>query len=108
IQALQLYRGKTAFPSTNMYDLLERYSHEASFAERIDALNRNYRLLRRVETALRLGLDVKTNLIPADDESLDYLARLLKYPSTNELRSSLHACMKETRMLFESLLHSLN
>jgi len=107
IQALQLHRGKKAFPSTNMYDLLELYSRGASHAERIRALNKNYKLLRRVETSLRLGLDVKTHIIPADDESLDYLARLLRYPSTKEFLSSLHACMKETRTLFESILRSL-
>ena len=29
VQALQLSRGKNAFPSTNMYELLEEYSHDA-------------------------------------------------------------------------------
>ncbi|MGA7161294.1 MAG: hypothetical protein WBZ48_09840 [Bacteroidota bacterium] len=107
IQALQLSRGKSAFPSTNTYDLLELYSHEASHARTITSFANNYRLLRRVETALRLGLDVKTHIIPADDESLDYLARLLQYHSIKELLLSVHESMRETRSLFESILASL-
>ena len=107
VQALQLSKGKDAFPSTNMYELLDLYSHNTSGTEGMTTIGRHYRLLRRVETALRLGLDVKTHLMPADDESLEYLARLLKYPSGTELLSSLRSCMRETRTMFESILRSL-
>ena len=107
LQALQLSRGKSAVPSTNMYALLDFYSQNAPDPERIVTLGDHYKLLRRVETALRLGLDMKTHLIPADDESLQYLPRLLRYPSSKELLSSLRICMKETRTMFESILRSL-
>jgi glutamate-ammonia-ligase adenylyltransferase len=107
VQALQLSRGKKAFPSTNTYKLLELYSHDTSGGEDIATIDKHYRLLRRVETALRVGLDMKTHLLPDDDESLNYLARLLKYPSSTELLSSLRSSMKETRTLFESILRSL-
>jgi glutamate-ammonia-ligase adenylyltransferase len=107
VQALQLSRRKKAFPSTNMYELLELYSHTALEIEGMTTIGRHYKLLRRVETALRLGLDVKTHLVPADDASLEYLARLLKYPSGTELLVSLRSCMRETRTMFESLLRSL-
>ncbi len=107
VQALQLSRGKKAFPSTNMYSLLELYSHNASGSERMTTVDKHYRLLRRVETALRLGLDTKTHLLPDDDESLEYLARLVNYPSGTELLLSLRTCMRETRTLFESILRSL-
>ena len=107
VQALQLSRRKKAFPSTNMYELLELYSHTALGIEGMTTISRHYKLLRRVETALRLGLDVKTHIIPADDETLEYLARLLKYPSGTELLLSLRSCMRETRTMFESLLRSL-
>ena len=107
VQAFQLSRGINAFPSTNMYELLEEYSRDSSENERITAVGKHYTHLRRVETALRLGLDTKTHLLPADDESLDYLARLLNYPSGAELLLSLRASMKETRTMFESILRSL-
>ena len=83
------------------------YSHDSSEREGMTTIGKHYRLLRRVETALRLGLDMKTHLLPADDESLDYLARLLKYPSGTELLLSLRSSMKETRTMFESILRSL-
>ncbi len=107
VQALQLSRGKEAFPSTNTYKLLELYSHDTLGGEDIATIDKHYRLLRRAETALRVGLDMKTHLLPDDDESLNYLARLLKYPSSTELLSSLRSSMKETRTLFESILRSL-
>ena len=107
VQALQLSKGNSAFPSTNMYELLELYSLGTSETEQIITIGNHYRLLRRVETALRLGLDLRTHLLPADHEPLEYLARLMKYPSGAELLSSLRSSMKETRRMFESILRSL-
>ncbi len=108
VQALQLSRGKDAYLSTNMYDLLEQYSRDASASKRIAGIAAHYRFLRRVETAIRIGLDGRTHLLPSDDESLEYLARLLKYRTGAELLSTLRSSMKETRSTFESLLRSLS
>ena len=107
VQALQLSRRKNAYAMTNVYDLLEQYARGLSNSENIAIIGNHYRLLRRVETALRLGLDVRNHVVPADEDSLDYLARLLKYPAGMEMLSSLRASMKETRSLFESILESL-
>jgi glutamate-ammonia-ligase adenylyltransferase len=107
VQALQLHRGKNALPSTNMYELLEMYSRDSTNGTRVAVLNKNYRLMRRIETALRLGLDVNTHLIPGDGESLDYLARISNFASAKELHSTIRTTMKETRTTFESILLSL-
>jgi len=107
VQALQLSRGKDAYPSTNTYELLEKYSHNSAGSKEIAMIDQHYRMLRRVETALRLGLDIRTHIVPADEESLGYLTRLLKYPTSMELLSSLRLSMKETRTMFELLLRSL-
>ena len=107
VQALQLSRGMNAFPSTNMYELLDFFSNGSPISDTIGALQNNYSLLRRVETAMRLGLDVNTHIIPADDEQLTYLSRLLHFTSAAEFLASLRSSMKETRRLFESILASL-
>ncbi|MDE3059279.1 MAG: hypothetical protein KGJ59_15125, partial [Bacteroidota bacterium] len=65
MQALQLSQRKNADASTNMFDLLAKYSREHEFAESIRQLNDNYHLLRKTETALRLSLDTQTNMLPS-------------------------------------------
>ena len=108
IQALQLSRRGNAFRSTNMYELLEYYARDLNHGARIVTMERNYRLLRRVETALRLGLDQMNHVIPSDDESLRYLSRLLNIPSSTEFLSMLQGQMKETRTLFDQILRTLS
>ena len=107
VQALQLSAGTNAYPMTNMYDLLEHYGRDAANSQKIAAIGNHYRLLGRVEPALRVGLDARNHVVPADDEPLDYLTRLLQFPTGIQLFSSLRAAMKETRTLFESIFHSL-
>lgn len=107
VQALQLAAAKNASTSTNMYELLESHSRNTLHGSEMVVLKRNYHFLRRIETALRLGLDLQTHIIPADDESLDYLARWLSLPSGKDFISGLRESMKETRSAFESILRSL-
>jgi glutamate-ammonia-ligase adenylyltransferase len=107
VQALQLAARIEASSSTNMYELLEIHSLNTLYEPEMVVLKRNYHFLRRIETAVRLGLDLQTHIIPADGESLDYLARWLSLPSGKDFNSRLRESMKETRSAFESILRSL-
>ena len=107
VQALQLSRHFDANPSTNMYELLDAFSDDALLGQHVSDLGRNYRFYRRIEVALQLGLDMKGHVVPADERSLSYLSRLLKYSSGQDLRSAVRARLTETRMAFEAMLHSL-
>jgi glutamate-ammonia-ligase adenylyltransferase len=107
VQALQLAAGKNSASSTNMYDLLEIHSRDTLHGPEMLVLKRNYHFLRRIETALRLGLDLQTHIIPPDGESLDYLARWSSLTSGKDFISRLRESMKETRSAFESILRSL-
>ena len=107
VQALQLAAGNRASSSTNMYELLEIHSRSTLNGPEMVVLKGNYHFLRRIETALRLGLDLQTHIIPSDSESLDYLARWSSLTSGKDLISRLRENMKETRSAFESILRSL-
>ena len=107
IQAIQLSRRVNAFPSTNMYELLDAYSRDTTLEHHVSTLNKNYRFFRRIETALQIGLDVRTHVVPSDESSLSYLSRLLNYSSGTEFLSSLRVHFTETRAAFESILHLL-
>jgi glutamate-ammonia-ligase adenylyltransferase len=107
LQALQLAAGNKASSSTNMYELLEVHAHDPVHKLEMVILKKNYHFLRRIETALRLGLDLQTHIVPADDESVDYLARWLNFPSGKDFNARLGHNMKETRSAFASILRSL-
>lgn len=103
VQFLQLSRGADALPSTNMYELLENYSRDTKHGKRVVALKESYALKRKIETALRVGLDSRTHIIPADKESLDYLAQLTGFDDGSNFMAALRKDMKETRSTFESM-----
>ncbi len=107
IQALQLSQRKNADKATNTFDLLEKYSGEQNFSEDIQRLNNNYHLLRKIETALRLSLDTQTNILPSDEEQLEYLGKVTGFASGTEFLKILGNAMKENRRIFESILSSL-
>ena len=108
VQALQLHAGKNVSASTNMYELLQSHSGDKEHEADLAVLSRNYYFLRRIETALRLGLDLQTHILPADDESVDYLARCVGFTSRKDFVARLSEEMKATRSAFESILRSLS
>ncbi|HTR81479.1 MAG TPA: hypothetical protein VMM58_07595 [Bacteroidota bacterium] len=107
IQALQLSRGTAAFGSTNMYELLAHYSDTSPMGRQIGNLEKNYRMFRRVEAAIRIGLDAKSYIIPTDDDSLSYLSKLLGHSSSDAFLADIRSRLHETRSLFESIMSSL-
>ncbi len=108
VQALQLSRGRSSLPGTNMYELLSGYRADRTFGKKVRLLEKNYRLLRLVETAMRTGLDLSTHIIPADEELAGYLARLSGYHSAAKMLAALHSTMRQTRTTFESILRNLS
>ena len=108
VQALQLSRGHSSLPGTNMFELLSGYRTDRTFGKKVKLLEKSYRSLRRVETAMRTGLDLSTHILPADDDLLGYLARLSGYGSGSKLLLALHSAMRQTRMTFESILQELS
>ncbi len=107
IQALQLAAGKNSDEATNMFGLLAKYSREFKFTKDIRQLNENYHLLRKIETALRLSLDTQTNILPSDEEQLEYLGKVTGFASRTEFLKTTDNAMKENRRIFESILSSL-
>jgi glutamate-ammonia-ligase adenylyltransferase len=113
IQVLQLVAGKNADEATNMFDLLAKYSRvenpfgKSKFSEAVGQLNNNYHLLRKIETALRLSLDTQTNILPSDEEQLEYLGKVTGFASRTEFLKKIGHAMKENRRIFEHILSSI-
>ena len=106
LQALQLARGRDAHPSTNMYELLGAYAEDAQVGRFIATLKKHYGFYRRIEAALQIGLNVRSHVVPADEETLEYLSRLLGFVSSSAFTSALRTALGETRRTFESVVDS--
>ncbi|HTX18800.1 MAG TPA: hypothetical protein VMG34_09075 [Bacteroidota bacterium] len=106
IQAIQLARGRSAHPSTNMYQLLDAYSEDPQVGRQVATLKKHYGFYRKVEASLQIGLNAKSHVIPSDEEALDYLSRLLKFASAAQFTTALRSALGETRKAFESVLAS--
>jgi [glutamine synthetase] adenylyltransferase / [glutamine synthetase]-adenylyl-L-tyrosine phosphorylase len=107
IQALQLARASNAFQATNIFRLLELFKEDEQYADVVAVLQKNYLLLRKIETLLRLALDTQSNVLSADDVSLNYLALLCDFRSGKELLASLRSAMKENRTVFRDVIESI-
>src|SRR5438067_45513 len=107
VQALQLIHGSRhpflqepsmlkALRALRELDLLAR--------DEVLALDNAYRFLRRVEHRLQIEAEQQTHTVPEEPEALQRLALSLRFSSTDEFTSALHARMATVRPIFERII----
>jgi glutamate-ammonia-ligase adenylyltransferase len=101
VQSLQLAAGLKALASTNTYELLEQYGRRIPI---IRPLIENYKELRRLETALRLGFDQPSAIVPMGKDAQRTLASWMNIQHAGELPARIKNIAKENRSILESLL----
>ena len=77
--------------------------HEASILSHKDCeyLTRSYRLLRTIESRLRLMNSTARNDLPADDNELAKLAQTLGYPESSKLLEDCESFTRRNRKMFD-------
>src|SRR5213082_3654984 len=107
VQALQLIHGAhhaflqeastlKALRGLRQLDLLPH--------EEVLTLDKAYRFLRRVEHRLQIEAEQQTHTVPEEPEALQRLALSLRFSSTDEFTSALHARMATVRPIFERII----
>ena len=101
VQSLQLAAGLEAVASTNSYELLKEYGRRMPM---IHPLIENYKVLRRLETALRLGLDQPSSIVPVEKNAQRALASWMNIQNTEDLTAYMRSIAKQNRSILELLL----
>src|SRR5438874_1339979 len=107
VQALQLIHGSRhpflqepsmlkALRALRELDLLPR--------DEVLALDNAYRFLRRVEHRLQIEAEQQTHTVPEEPQALQRLALSLRFSSSDEFTSALHARMATVRPIFERII----
>ncbi|MCX6138184.1 MAG: hypothetical protein NTV54_11890, partial [Ignavibacteriales bacterium] len=101
VQALQLAAGLSAPDSANTYELLDFHAAQTGI---LQPMIRNYAVLRRLETALRLALDISSSVVPTDRGAQNTIARWLGCSGLEELGQQVKTIAKQNRAILESIL----
>ncbi len=80
-------------------DVLRSFSSFLKLDHEIEELIAAYRLLRSVETLVRITLEERGTVLP-DGEKLDVLAKLLQFPQGETFRRHLRTLMKKVHQMF--------
>jgi glutamate-ammonia-ligase adenylyltransferase len=100
-QSLQLAAGLEAVASTNTYELLKEYGRRMPM---ILPLVENYTVLRRLETALRLGLDQPSAIVPMEKTAQKALASWMNIQNAEDLTAYIRSIAKQNRSILELVL----
>ena len=101
VQSLQLAAGLEAVASTNTYELLKQYGRRMPM---IHPLIENYAVLRRLESALRLGLDQPSSFVPIEKNAQNMLASWMNIQNAGDLTARIKRIAKQNRSILELIL----
>jgi glutamate-ammonia-ligase adenylyltransferase len=103
VQTTQILRGREV-PEILVPNILDAIGRMRQFglwpAERCETLAAGYRLLRTVESRLRIVYNVAKNQLPADSRDVEKLAHRTGYGSSAALLAELRTAMAGVRAAF--------